>query len=68
MEYLYLCSFLLSLPLIWNILFTLRFEGLFKSGKVWQIRCAYIIVTVIVSHFLAEAIYSFANSVYSLFK
>jgi uncharacterized membrane protein YwzB len=67
MEYIYLISFLLSIPLIWNILFTLRFEGLFKSGKIWQIRCAYIIVTVIISHFLAEAVYNFVNSIYSLF-
>lgn len=67
MDYIYVFTFLLSLPLIWNILFSFRFENLFKSGKVWQIKVAYIIVTIIISHFLASAISTFVNNIYALF-
>lgn len=68
MEYIYLTAFLLSLPIIWNVLLQLRFEKLFKSGKVWQIRAAYIIVTVILSHFVADAIYTFSTSIFGMFN
>ena len=67
MKYIYLVSFILALPLMWNVLLALRFEGIFKKGSIWQIRCAYILVTVILSHFLAETIYTFTNSIYALF-
>lgn len=67
MQYLYVFTFLLSLPLVWNILFSLRFEGLFQKGKLWQIKAAYIIVTIILSHFLADAINTFVNNIYALF-
>ena len=67
MQYLYVFTFLLSLPLVWNILFSLRFEGLFQKGKLWQIKAAYIIVTIILSHFFADAINTFVNNIYALF-
>ena len=67
MQYLYIFTFLLSIPLIWNILFSLRFEGLFQKGKVWQIRAAYVLVTIILSHFFADAIYNFVSNIYNLF-
>ena len=67
MDYLYVFTFLIALPLIWNILFSLRFENLFKSGKVWQIRAAYIIATIIISHLLASALSEFVNNIYALF-
>ena len=67
MEYLYITIFLLSLPLVWNILYSLRFEGLFKAGHLWQIKTAYILVTIICSHLIASAINTFVNSIYSLF-
>ena len=67
MQYLYLTIFLLSLPLVWNILYSLRFEGLFKARHLWQIKTAYILVTLICSHLVASAIYTFVNSIYSLF-
>ena len=58
---------LLSIPFIWNILFSFRFENLFKSGKIWQIRAAYFIVTLIISHLLSDAIATFVNNVNALF-
>lgn len=67
MDYIYVFTFLLSLPLIWNILFSLHFETLFQSGKVWQIKAAYIIVTIIISHLFASAISEFVNNIYALF-
>ena len=67
MEYVYIFTLLISIPLVWNILYSLRFEGLFKSGKVWQIKAAYIIVTLCVSHILADMMNTFLNSFYSLF-
>ena len=67
MQYLYIFTFLLSIPLIWNILYSLRFESLFQNGKIWQIKTAYVITTVVVSHLLASAITTFANNIYGLF-
>ena len=67
MDYVYVFTFLLSIPFIWNILFSFRFENLFKSGKVWQIRAAYVISTIVVSHLLASAISTFVNNIYALF-
>ncbi len=67
MDYVYIIIFLLGLPLFWNILFSLRFENIFQKGKIWQIRCAYILVTIILSHFLADAISSFVNNINALF-
>ena len=68
MEYVYIFALLISIPLVWNILYSLRFENLFKSGRVWQIKAAYIIVTLVVSHLLADMLNTFLNSFYSLFK
>ena len=67
MNYLYIFSFLLTLPLVWNILYSLRFESLFQKGKVWQIKVAYVIVTIIASHLLASAIDTFVSKFYALF-
>ena len=67
MNYVYIFSFLLSIPLVWNILYSLRFEGLFQKGKIWQIKVAYIIVTIVISHLLASAIDTFSNNIYGLF-
>lgn len=67
MNYVYVFTFLLGLPLVWNILFSLRFEGVFQKGKIWQIRCAYVILTIVLSHFLAEAISNFVNNINALF-
>ena len=67
MQYLYVFTFLLALPFVWNILFSLRFESLFQKGKIWQIRAAYVIVTIILSHFLADSINTFVNNIYALF-
>lgn len=68
MEYIYVFTLLISIPLVWNILYSLRFENLFKAGRVWQIKAAYIIVTLIISHLLADMLNTFINSFYSLFK
>ena len=67
MDYIYIFTFLAGIPLIWNILYSLRFESNFKSGKVWQIRVAYVIVTIVVSHLLASSISEFINNFYALF-
>jgi uncharacterized membrane protein YwzB len=67
MQYIYIFTLLISIPLVWNILYSLRFENLFKSGHIWQIKAAYIIVTLVVSHLLASMLDKFINSFYSLF-
>ena len=67
MQYIYIFTLLIAIPLVWNILYSLRFEGLFKSGRVWQIKAAYIIVTLVISHLLADMLNTFINSFYSLF-
>ncbi len=67
MDYVYVFTFLIGIPLVWNILFSFRFENLFKSGKVWQIKVAYIIVSLVISHLLSEAISTFVNNINALF-
>ena len=66
MEYLYLFIFLVCIPVVWNILISLKFEGIFKSGKIWQIRCAYVFATLIISHLVAIAIETFSIYIYAL--
>ena len=67
MEYIYVFTFLLALPLVYNILYSLRFETVFKNGKVWQIKIGYILLTLICSHLLAEMLNTFVNSFVALF-
>ena len=68
MEYAYVFTFLLAIPLVYNILYSLRFETVFKHGKVWQIKIGYILLTLICSHLLAEMLETFVSSFISLFK
>ena len=67
MQYIYVFTFLLALPLVYNILYSLRFETVFKNGKVWQIKIGYIFLTLICSHLLAEMLSTFVNSFVALF-
>ena len=67
MQYIYVFTFLLAMPLVWNILYSLRFETVFKSGKIWQIKIGYILLTLICSHLIAEAIDTFVKSFSALF-
>ena len=67
MEYLYIVAFLMFVPIIWNILLSLRFETLFQQGKISMIRLAYIIVSFIGAHLVASAIESFSLAIYNLF-
>ena len=67
MQYIYVFTFLLAMPLVWNILYSLRFETVFKNGKIWQIKIGYILLTLICSHLIAEAIDTFVKSFNSLF-
>ncbi len=50
----YLIVFLASLPLVFQILMALNLESKFKKNQIWQIKAAYIIVTIVVSHLVAE--------------
>ena len=66
-ELIYIVTFLLSLPLVWNILYAFRFETLFKQGRVMQIRIAFLVATFIFSHLLAQTLYTFLTFFYNLF-
>lgn len=66
MEHIYLFTFLIALPIIWNVLITLRIDSFFSQGKVLQIRIAYALVTLIGAHLVAISIESFANAIYRL--
>ncbi len=67
MEYIYIITFLLFIPIIWNILYVLRFESLFQQGKVTQIKVAYFLISLIGAHLVAEAIESFSKAIFNLF-
>ena len=68
MEYLYIITFLIFIPIIWNILYSLRFESLFQQGKVTMIRAAYVAVSIIGAHLIAEAFESFSKAILNLFQ
>ena len=67
MEYIYIVAFLIFIPIIWNILYALRFESLFQQGKVTMIRAAYVVVSFIGAHLMAKAIETFYLAIYNLF-
>lgn len=66
MEHIYLFTFIIFIPVVWNILMALRFESLFKQGHVWHIRLAYALVSLVGAHLVAVSIESFANAIYRL--
>ena len=66
MEHIYLFTFLISLPIIWNVLMALRLDSLFNQGHILQIRIAYALATLIGAHLVAISIDSFANAIYRL--
>lgn len=51
--FIYMSCLLVSLPFVYQIVTSLRLEEIFKKGKIWQIKSAYFILTIIISHFLA---------------
>lgn len=63
----YLCSFVLMLPIIWQILLATNLEKGFKQGKIWQIRIAYLVITFIGAHLIAIMFDTFVNYLHSLF-
>ena len=64
--YVFAITFLVCIPLIWFILLASRLEEAFKKGKVWQIRAAYVIITLAVSGLLALIMETFVRTFQNL--
>ena len=51
---LYLFFVLFFIPINFTVLRKIRIEKKFEQGSIWQIRYAYIVISILVAHFLAE--------------
>lgn len=65
-NYVYICTFLMLLPVFWYILNALNFEHLFKQGKITLIRAGFVLFTIIGAHLVAYAMYIFTNCLVNL--
>jgi len=61
---LFLCSFTVVACVVFVVLRASNFEKLFKQGRVFEIRIAYVIVIMIISFIIAR----FITYIYSLFN
>lgn len=55
-QYIFIVVFLLFIPIVFKLLRSLKFEHLFQQGKVFEIRCAYILATILISEILTQAL------------
>lgn len=55
-KYIYVCIFLMFLPLFFFILRASELEKHFKQGKVFEIRLAYILFSMILSFLATKSI------------
>ena len=55
-QYIFIVVFLLFIPIVFKLLRSLKFEHLFQQGKVFEIICAYILATILISEILTQAL------------
>ncbi len=55
----YLTAFFVFVPIIFHLLFKLKFQTLFQSNKIWEIKLAYLLLTLALAHLLASFIEKF---------
>lgn len=60
----YICLLIIFIPINFKVLMKLKLEKRFEQGAIWQIKYAYIVVTIIISHFMAD----FLISLQDIFK
>ncbi len=54
--YIYFIGLILTTPLVFHILFKLKFQELFQANKVFEIKVAYVIASLLICHILASII------------
>lgn len=50
----YLLLLVTFIPINFHVLSKLHLEKKFNQGAIWQIKYAYIVITILLSHFMAE--------------
>ena len=55
-KYIYVAVFLLFIPIVFKILMALHIEHKFEKGAIWQIKCAYILGTILIAELLTQAV------------
>ena len=58
----YTIVFLLMAALSYYIVLGLRFESLFKQGKIWEIRIAQVLLALIIAYLVTQGIMSLVSS------
>lgn len=58
-NYIYLIGVLCFLPLTFHILFKLKFQNLFKANNIWEIKVAYLLLSLSFAHILASLVERF---------
>jgi len=52
--YIYFILLLLFIPVNFKVLLALNIEKKFKRDQIWQIKYTYIVISVLVSHWMAS--------------
>ncbi|MFI3329196.1 MAG: DUF1146 family protein [bacterium] len=58
-NYIYFIGIIVSFPIVFRILFKLKFQELFKTNNVWEIKVAYILFSIAICHLLASFLEKF---------
>lgn len=58
-NYIYFIGIIVSFPIVFRILFKLKFQELFKTNNVWEIKVAYILFSISICHLLASFLEKF---------
>lgn len=53
-NYIYFIGFLFSFPIVFRILFKLKFQELFKANNIWEIKVAFVIISLCICHLLGS--------------
>lgn len=57
--YIYFIGFIIFFPISFHILFKLKFQELFKARNILEIKIAYVLFSICISHLLASVIEKF---------
>ena len=59
--YVYLVLLIVFIPINFHVLTKLHIEKKFEQNSIWQIKYAYIVISILLSHFIAEFLVGLSN-------
>jgi uncharacterized membrane protein YwzB len=57
----YISSFCFFSVITYQILLASRINEAFKQGKIWQIRVAYVLISLVTSYLISELLYKIGS-------